>query len=583
MPVIPSTVPVPSTVPPPSEVRPLSEAAPRVVSRQFFQERYRRVLLVVAVLAASGVVITRGIHTGEFNFNTDETIHASTGLYFADFVRDLPLRHPMQYTLRYYGQYPALGVLHWPPIFHMVEGLGFLLFGSSVVVARGALLLFALLGIYFLFRLVEYVESTPAAVIASLLFAFLPLTLLYEKVVMLEIPALSFAIGALFFWIRYLREEKRPDIYWFALLACAALLTKQTAAFLLPVSVLSAVLTKRVQLFLQKTTWYVAAGCGIVLAPYYLAMSHYHGAAMAKVLGNARPVSHFARYTFYWRILPEQMTWVVLGLSVLGIVTYCLRQEWEKLAFAAAWICACYLTMTPIGVQEPRFAIYWLPAWAWLAAVPFTVRVRQKVLRPLQPVAAVVLLSVQAGWALSFHRPYVEGYQTAAGSLVRMAKSGYVLFDGPLPGNFVFFVRTSDPDRRVGVLRKALYVTMLEKRSGSEELVHGFDGIRNLLEDDGVRYIVVAENAPIWFPVQQTLRDLLHSDHQFQLRATFPVHGGEPMQPDTYLAIYENLEAPATPVAQSLHFKMLTTTRKDFDVPITTLGPPQHSFHIFGR
>ena len=120
------------------------------------------------MLAVSGIVITRGIHTGEFNFNTDETIHASTGLYFADFLRDLPLGHPLEYTFRYYAQYPALGVLHWPPIFHMFEGLAFFLFGSTVVVARATILMFALLGIYFQFRLVEYVENKLAAVIASL-------------------------------------------------------------------------------------------------------------------------------------------------------------------------------------------------------------------------------------------------------------------------------------------------------------------------------------------------------------------------------------------------------------------------------
>ena len=179
-------------------------------------------MLVAVVLAACAFVITRGIHNGEFNFNTDETIHASTGLYFADFLRDLPLRHPLQYTFRYYAQYPALGVLHWPPIFHMFEGLAFLLFGSTVAVARATILMFALLGIYFLFRLVEYVENRLAAIIASLLFAFFPLTLLFEKVVMLEIPALSLAIGAIYFWIRYLKEERKADIYRFAFFACAA-------------------------------------------------------------------------------------------------------------------------------------------------------------------------------------------------------------------------------------------------------------------------------------------------------------------------------------------------------------------------
>ncbi len=98
--------------------------------------------------------------------------------------------------------------------------------------------------------------------------------------------------------------------------------------------------------------------------------------------------------------------------------------------------------LTPIGFQAPRFIIYWLPAWAWLAAVPFTVSLGQKVPRMVQTAAAIVLLSVHALWALSYQRPNVSGYGSAARGLVTMAKSGYVLFDGPLPGNFIFFVRS---------------------------------------------------------------------------------------------------------------------------------------------
>jgi Dolichyl-phosphate-mannose-protein mannosyltransferase len=447
-----------------------------------------------------------------------------------------------------------------------------------VVVARTTVLLFALLGIYFQFRLVEYLESTKTAVIASVLYACFPLTLLFEKVVMLEIPALSLCIGALYYWIRYLRGEKKSDIYWFAFLACAALLTKQTAAFLLPVCILSVLLTKRVHLFTQKTTWIVVAVCAVVLSPYYLAMAHFHGTALAQSVGAPHPLSLFARATFYWRALPSQITGVVLALAVLGLVTYCVRREWEKLAFFLAWILGCYLTLTPIGILEPRFMIYWLPAWAWLAAVPFTVSLQGKFLRTLQPIAAVLLLSAQLLWTLSFQRPYVAGYAPAARSLVTMAKSGYVLFDGPLPGNFVFFVRASDPSRRIGVLRKALYVTMISKEDGSEELVHGANGIRELLADDAVRYIVVAENAPTGFPVQRTLRDLLHSDHQFQLRAAFPVTGTDRVQPGAFLAIYENTQAPASPAATHLHVKMLTT-RHDLNVPFATLGPPPYSWN----
>jgi hypothetical protein len=555
---------------------------PRCVVRAFVSRENRRKLLVFGVLAICTVVISRGIHKGEFNFNTDETIHASTGLYFADFMRDLPLRHPVQYTFRYYGQYPALGIVHWPPVFHITEGLAFFLFGSSVVVARITVLLFALLGIYFQFRLVEYVENTRAAVIASILFATLPLVLLFEKVVMLEVPALSLSIAAFYYWFRFLRTEAKRDIYWFAFFACAALLTKQTVAFLIPVCVLALVLTRRVHLLWRKITWQVAAICALMLTPYYVAMTRVHGTALAKSVEAAHPISLLARVTFYWRALPHQLTWPVMALAVLGITTYCARQEWEKLALCLAWILGCYITLTPIGYMEARFMIYWLPAWAWLAAVPFTVLPEAKFFRVLQPAAAVLLVTAQLLSTWSFQRPYVAGYGAAARSLVTMAKSGYVLFDGPLPGNFVFFVRAADPSRRIGILRKALYVTMISKGEGSEELVHDSEGIRNVLAEDGVRFIIVAENTATAFPVQRTLRDLLQNDHQFCLRAIFPVTSNDLSRPGTFLAIYENLQAPTLPASSSLHLKMLTT-RQDLTVPFATLGPPRYSWTAFGK
>lgn len=84
----------------------------------------RSTALLVLVLALSSVLIVRRIRVGEFSYNVDETQHAVTGLFVADFLRDHPLRHPMQYTYEYYAQYPALsGVLHWPPLFYLVEGL----------------------------------------------------------------------------------------------------------------------------------------------------------------------------------------------------------------------------------------------------------------------------------------------------------------------------------------------------------------------------------------------------------------------------------------------------------------------------
>src|SRR5215207_9741521 len=70
-------------------------------------------------------------------FNNDETRHVMTGVFF----RDLYLERPAPGDLRdgtvgYYLQYPALGLLTFPPAFYALEGIVFLVLGTSFLVAR---------------------------------------------------------------------------------------------------------------------------------------------------------------------------------------------------------------------------------------------------------------------------------------------------------------------------------------------------------------------------------------------------------------------------------------------------------------
>src|SRR5215472_3433386 len=149
-------------------------------------------LQLVTVLVLASIVILKGISKGEFSYNTDETQHAVTGLYVADLVRDHPFSHPILYTYQYYAHYPALsGVLHWPPLFYLFEGVSFLAFGANVVAARLTILLFALFGLSFWYLTVERLHGAGTATLSTVLLAFIPSVLLFEKTVMLEIPSLS--------------------------------------------------------------------------------------------------------------------------------------------------------------------------------------------------------------------------------------------------------------------------------------------------------------------------------------------------------------------------------------------------------
>src|SRR5215468_243822 len=119
------------------------------------RDRWTRRLLLLGSIGLVCIVAARDIRVGEFDYNVDEAQHAVTGLFVSDAFRDLPIRHPVQYAYRYYAQYPAVAIVHWPPLFYIFEGLTFLLFGPSVVSARLSVLLFCVLLLYQWFRLIE--------------------------------------------------------------------------------------------------------------------------------------------------------------------------------------------------------------------------------------------------------------------------------------------------------------------------------------------------------------------------------------------------------------------------------------------
>ena len=60
-----------------------------VAGLSWWAQRQSTILLLAALLWTT-LVVTHGITKGEFCYINDEGLHAVTGLYFADFLHDLP-------------------------------------------------------------------------------------------------------------------------------------------------------------------------------------------------------------------------------------------------------------------------------------------------------------------------------------------------------------------------------------------------------------------------------------------------------------------------------------------------------------
>ena len=430
------------------------------------------------------------------------------------------MAHPVQYTYNYYAQYPALGLILWPPLFHFVEGIIFLVLGPSVVSARLTTLLFALLGLTFWFKLVSELQNEWAAAVSTLLLAFLPSLLLYEKAVMLEVPSLALCIAASYFWVKYLRREESRFLYWLTLFFALALLTKQHSIYLAIFCFLTLMSERKWRLALNWRAVWAIGVCLLLVAPFYVVAFSVTWQTISDNVFN-RTVRSVSPFTYYLRQLPYELGIILLVLSVIGIATCRWWGSRESIAPMLIWIVACYVTMTSFAGKEPRYMIYWLPPFVYFAVCPLTVRYRALWIRAMQvaAVSALLVIHMRSGWA--YQRPYVSGYAALADYVTHQSQeSGIILYDAGLHENFIFFLRTYDPARRFVVMRKALYAVRIVQERGSRELLYNASQLQGLIKRYGIKYIIVSDNSPLAFEVQKTLRELLKTP-QFRLVKSF--------------------------------------------------------------
>jgi len=516
----------------------------------------RRWSLLLGAIALVCIVACRDIGKGEFDYYIDEAQHAVTGLFIADALHDLPLRHPVQYAYSYYAQYPAVAILHWPPLFYLFEGMGFLLLGPSVVSARLTVIFFTVVMLYQWFLLVEELQDSYTAGIATAVLGLLPMMLLFEKTVMLEIPSLALGVGTIRQWIRYLNQGRRRSLYAFGLWLSAALLCKQTSVYLLVFCALTLLMTRKWERILCRDALAVAGMVAVLAGPFLVLMLFMQGKAVANDLSSHRMSGWWERISYYAGTLPGSFSPALLVLSALGLL---LAWRWNRRGQAplmVCWILAGYLTFSWFGQQEARFAVYWFPPLVYFAVGLLTQFFQVVRLRLAMRGVAAVLVALLVLPAWSQQRPYISGYKDVASQLVNKYRAGIVLFDGPVPGNFIFFMRALDPGRHFLILRKVLYADDIRPGESSEELLHTREEMADVFRRDGIRFIVVSENLGIRFNSQRILREQLHGD-EFQLLERFPISSNEPKWKGENLLVYQNKQWNP-PADKVLRIRMLT-------------------------
>ena len=521
--------------------------------------RSHALLVIVGLALAIGLAHALAYQSSEPFFYNDETRHVMTGVYFRDLLHDMPVTHLRDYTVRYYLQYPALGLLVWPPFFYFLEGLLMSIFGTSIVVSKILVFLFAAMACSYLYLLARRSHGSLKAAVAVLIFGFSPLVFEYSHFVMLEVPTLALGLAATYHFIRYLDLMRRRDLLFAGLAAALAALTRFDAVYLLPLFIILIAIRKRWELLWRREVLAIAVLALLLVAPFYALIAREIGWFHMKQATETLSVNYpsflsLKRLFFYPSYLREQFGLVALIPAIIGIAASLTAARRTAIWLYLAIIAATYLTFTPIGEMDSRHAIYWIPAFALFAAEGVTVIVGWlRTPKLYLPLTALVVAGV-AWTSMGKAQPFVRGYEEAASYVVaNSGDSSFCLFVGGLNGDFIYQIRRHDARRRLWTLRddklffSILYNSQVDYRQNITSDQDILDTIFKydpafIVMEDGKEAMIVPEEDRISAAIEDQVRTVIsRNTERFRLERIIQVEGNADIKRGTRLHVFRNI------------------------------------------
>lgn len=470
--------------------------------------------LMFALLALRGTLSTDV-------FDPDAARHCMNGVFLHDLIREGQIRHPVAYAKEYYSHFPALSLPYHPPLLPLTESIFFFLFGVHYFVARLLISLFTGACVILFYKLVLKTGGSPLLAAASIMtFFVLRGSYILSRDIMLEFPALFFTLGALLFISEPDADLNLRSGLGFALLAAAAVWTKQQTIFLGAVPFAQIVIARKWDALKNRWLWLSAAVFGVLVAGL-AAISIGGGFGTNPEWRHAGIVAMLAeRVLVYARGLRSQFT-LVPALFIAGSFLFFLltskRKTGLKSGLYLAWVLAVSIELLLLPPYDTRYLFLMQPPLIILAYAALC-RLGVAVLRPnltwLIPSAVVVAVFV-----LNVTRAplSLRGPSTAA-TLTVGDGHNRILYFGRTNGPFTFALRTLDPKLQSIVIRGDKLPSELLQANRFENFAH----------DYGVTFIVLEQtNQTVpWDELLASPTGSMHWQADIPLRCSFPDRNG---------------------------------------------------------
>lgn len=415
----------------------------------------------------------------------DGALFAANGALFLSAVREFGqfLASPIDWLYDYFNQYPALAVRRHPPLFGITEMLVYLFTGVSVFGAKLTALFYSIafaIGVYALsYRI--WKDAFIAAATAFLVMST-PQIIWLSTAIRLDLPALAFAVWAIFHYVGYINTHRRSSAVYFAILAVLSLYTYQLTLFIIASACLHLIAIKRLSAFRDRTVWLLSSILLICLVPLavmqlYVAMDNITAAAGGTVQEWTRfhPVSdrlsleYFLYYPKVWlKEYPVQsagfLVWLYLAMR-RGVT----REEALLLLCAAT----AFAFISWMRGKEPRYAVYTMIPIAFLAAraigelLAGWLKTAALSGRGKLAAGAITLLGLGQAYYIGIggQNWQVSGMGRPVHDIIANVRNPKILYSGPRDAAFVFYLRQMDDKRSARVYRATVQLKSPEALS----------------------------------------------------------------------------------------------------------------------
>lgn len=479
------------------------------------------------------------------------------GIFLKDFILSGDYSSPVQYATEYFAQYPSLAIAYWPPLFHILEAILFLVFGNILMPIKFLMLGFSILLFVMNYKLMKKLFNSEVAFFSTCFLMLSASIINFSQVILNDVPVAAMTVFVVYLFYCYFENPTNKNLTNMLIVAFLALLLKETSMVIVPGLILFLLIYSRKHLVQIFKEWRKLAliSCFIIISSIWLYIRYsIYPQALGAIGGEFVSISYFSpeRWFFYYNKLFYQTSIIIPILFSLYILLWLfqVKKTTKQENLLLMLFFAAYIILSLSGIWHMRYSLFLLVPVCGIATV-FVYRIIYFFMKFTKAKSYKMLFFSKVGlsalmvflfiFAYFVHGAEIKGHDKAAKYVVDNYEKNSVLFSGAGNSEFILYVRLYDKEMKNVILRDTVSFTYFPNyylTYGEKKIIETKEDTKKLIDDYSVKYVVIEDRNLYNITSYELISDLV-DDGDFLLVKSIPVETNSPDFKKLNILIYE--------------------------------------------